>query len=84
MRARLPVVASAIPGSGISEVVADGETGLLVPPGDADALASALVRLRDADLRARMGARGRERFEARFTLERSAQRWLALYEDVLR
>jgi len=42
------------------------------------------VRLRDADLRARMGARGRERFEARFTLERSAQRWLALYEDVLR
>ena len=84
MRARLPVVASAIPGSGIGEVVADGETGLLVPPGDADALASALVRLRDADLRARMGARGRERFEARFTLERSAQRWLALYEDVLR
>ena len=84
MRARLPVVASAIEGSGIGEVVADGETGLLVPPGDADALASALARLRNADLRARMGARGRERFEERFTLERSAQRWLDLYQDVLR
>jgi len=84
MRARLPIVASAIPGSGIGEVVVDGETGLLVPPGDANALACALARLRDADQRARMGARGRERFEACFTLERSAQRWLGLYEDVLR
>lgn len=84
MRARLPVVASAIQGSGIGEVVADGETGLLVPPGDASALAAALARMRDANLRARMGADGRKRFEARFTLERSAQRWLALYEDVLR
>lgn len=84
MRARLPVVASAIAGSGIGEVVADGDTALLVPPGDAGALASALARLRDADLRTRMGTRGRERFEQRFTLERSARRWLALYEDVLR
>jgi glycosyltransferase involved in cell wall biosynthesis len=83
MRARLPVVASAIQGSGIGEVVADGESGVLVPPGDASALATALARLRDADLRARMGACGRERFEARFTLERSAQRWSQLYEQVL-
>jgi glycosyltransferase involved in cell wall biosynthesis len=84
MRARLPVVASAIPGSGIGEVLADGETGVLVPPGDAKALASALARLRDADLRRRIGAGGRERYEARFTLERSARRWLQLYGDVLR
>jgi glycosyltransferase involved in cell wall biosynthesis len=84
MRARLPVVASAIAGSGIGEVVVDGETGVLVPPGDVPALASALVQLRDANLRGRMGARGRERFEQRFTLERSAQRWFSLYEDVLR
>ncbi len=84
MRARLPVVASAIQGSGIGEVVADGASGVLVPPGDVSALASALARLRDAELRARMGAHGRERFEQRFTLERSAQRWLALYQDVLR
>jgi len=84
MRARLPVVASAIEGSGIGEVVNDGDSGLLVPPGNAAALAAALARMRDADLRARMGARGRERFEASFTLERSAQRWLQLYQDVLR
>ena len=84
MRARLPVVASAIEGSGIGEVVSDGDSGLLVPPGNAAALAAALARMRDADLRARMGARGRERFEASFTLERSAQRWLQLYQDVLR
>jgi len=84
MRARLPVVASAIPGSGIGEVVDAGETGVLVPPGDAKALASALARLRDADLRARMGARGRARYEDRFTLERSAQRWLQVYGNALR
>jgi glycosyltransferase involved in cell wall biosynthesis len=84
IRARLPVVASAIPGSGIGEVVADGETGMLVPPGDASLLAAALEKMRDADLRRRMGARGRDRFDALFTLERSAQRWLRLYEDVLR
>jgi len=84
MRARLPVVASAIEGSGIGEVVNDGDSGLLVPPSNAAALAAALARMRDADLRARMGARGRERFEASFTLERSAQRWLQLYQDVLR
>ena len=84
MRARLPVAASAIPGSGIGEVVADGESGVLVPPGDTAALAAALANMRDADLRRRMGARGRERFDALFTLERSAQRWLQLYEDVLR
>ena len=82
MRARLPIVASAVPGSGIGEVV--GDSGLLVPPGDAGALAVALAKMRDADLRARLGTRGRERFEARFTLERSADRWLRLYEDVLR
>lgn len=84
MRAGLPIVASAVPGSGIGEVVADGETGVLVPPGDETSLASAMARFGDATLRARMGARGRERLEARFTLERSARRWLQLYEDVLR
>ena len=79
MRARLPVVASAIPGSGIGEVVADTETGMLVPPGDADALAAAIVRLQDSALRQRMGAAGRERWASRFTLEHSASRVLAVY-----
>lgn len=83
MRAHLPTIASAIPGSGVGEVVVDGETGLTVPPGDIEALADAITRLREADLRRRLGAAGRRRFEERFTLERSAQRWLALYSEVM-
>lgn len=82
MRARLPIVASAIPGSGVGEVVADGETGLLVRPADADALADALRKLDDPSLRARLGEAGRARFERQFTLERSAERWLALYREL--
>jgi glycosyltransferase involved in cell wall biosynthesis len=83
MRARLPVIASAIPGSGIGEVVVDGETGLMVAPGDAAALAIAIGRLDDPELRQRLGAGGRRRWETQFTLERAAQRWLALYENLL-
>jgi len=82
MRARLPIVASAIPGSGVGEVVAEGETGLLVKPGDADALADALKKLDDAGLRTRLGDAGRARFERQFTLERSATSWLALYREL--
>ena len=56
----LPVVATAV--SGPREQVVDGETGLLVPPGDVPALAQALRRLvDDAPLLARMGAAGRAR-----------------------
>jgi len=47
--------------------VADGETGLLLPPGDADAFAGALLRLlKDGGLRARMRSAGRARLAARF------------------
>lgn len=81
MRARLPVIASAIPGSGIGEVVVDGETGLLTAPGDADALAAAITRLRDPELRRRLGTRGHQRWQDHFTLEHSAQRWLQLYAE---
>jgi len=84
MRAGLPVVASAIAGSGVGTVVADGQTGLLVPPGDAQALAYAISRLReDANLRTRFGAAGRARWESVFTLERSALAVRALYQSVL-
>lgn len=56
-----PVVASAI--GGLPELV-DGETGILVPPGDVDALANAIHRLsRDARLRARLGEAGRARVD---------------------
>ena len=65
MAASLPVVATDV--GGIPEVVADGETGLLVPVGDTPALAGAVERLaQDAGLRERMGEAGRARWEARF------------------
>lgn len=85
MRAGLPVVASDVRGSAIGHVVADGETGMLVPPGDAQALAGAIERLcRDADLRRRFGEAGRRRWREHFTLDRSARSVLDLYLELLR
>lgn len=57
-----PVVASRI--GGLTDIVADGDTGMLVPPGDVDALSGALARLtEDASLRTRWGEAGRRRFD---------------------
>jgi glycosyltransferase involved in cell wall biosynthesis len=84
MRAGLPVIASDITGSGVGYVVRNGETGLLVPPRDADALAAAVRRLVDnALLRQRLGAAGRQRWQDEFTLDRSAQQVRAMYEKAL-
>src|SRR5690606_12272502 len=59
MRAARPVVASRVPGSGMSEVVVDGETGLQVPPDSPQALAQAILRLAgDPALRQRLGQAG--------------------------
>lgn len=68
---------------GIPDAIADGETGLLVPPRDSAALAEALVRLlTDSALRDRMGAAARERVEREFTWRRVAERFLAELEHV--
>jgi glycosyltransferase involved in cell wall biosynthesis len=84
MRARLPVIASAIPGSGVGFVVQDGHTGLMVAPGDAQALATALRRLSaDSAERDRFGSAGMERWREQFTLDRVADQVLGLYETVL-
>lgn len=57
----------------VRDLVVDGETGFVVPPGDPGAFAAAMVRvLREPDLAARMGRAGRARIEERFTLERTA------------
>lgn len=73
----LPVVASRM--SGIPELVLDGETGLLVEPGDASQLADALDRLVcSAEMRARAGAAGRRRVLEEFTVVGNADRLLAL------
>jgi glycosyltransferase involved in cell wall biosynthesis len=66
LRQGLAVVASGV--DGIPEDVSDGDDALLVPPGDSRALAAALARvLGDAELRRRLGRRGRETFAARFS-----------------
>ncbi len=65
MAAGKPVVATAVDGT--VDVIADGVSGLLVPPGDAAKLAGALsLLIEDAERRATMGAAGRERVLARF------------------
>ena len=77
----LPVVATTA--GGLPEVVEDGVTGLLVPPGDAPAMAEAVGRLlQDADLRCRLGAAGRERVLARFTAESVVEQTLRVYQGV--
>lgn len=59
----LPCVASDVAGSGMAEVLGQGEAGLLVPPGDTQALALALARLdADAALRETLGRAGRQRY----------------------
>ena len=76
----LPVIASAI--SSLPELVADGESGLLVPPDDADALFDAMRRLmEDPGLRARMGAAGRARFAAEHDAQVTRRQWGALYAE---
>jgi glycosyltransferase involved in cell wall biosynthesis len=72
----LPVVASRV--SSIPEIVADGETGILVPPDDPAALRAALERVL-ADP-AGMGEAGRRRAREHFSVERMARRTAALYE----
>lgn len=69
---------------GTPEVVVDGVTGLLVPPEDPGALATALGRLiHDRVLRRRMGEAGRRRALAEFTIERMAEKTLELYGHLL-
>ena len=69
---------------GIPEVVAHDQTGVLVPPRDADALAAAVVRLLgDADRRAQLGLAGRERVRASFSVERMVQATLDAYDRLV-
>jgi len=81
MAAGLPVLASRV--GGIPEAVVDGETGLLVPPGDASALAASLSALiDDPERRHRMGEAARARAQD-FTWQATALRVHELYESIL-
>ena len=77
-----PVIGSTA--GGIPDAIVDGETGLLVPPSDASALAVALRQLLDdAALRTRYGQRGRARVEQAFTRDRVAARVYRTLEDLV-
>ena len=78
----LPVIATNIGGS--VQQVADGESGFLVPPGDATALAAKLeLLLGDAALRRRFGDAGRRRIEERFALKKMVESIEGVYEECL-
>jgi glycosyltransferase involved in cell wall biosynthesis len=77
-----PVVSTAV--GMVPELIEDGVSGKVVPPGDAGALAAAVSSM-TADLpRARaMAARGRDAVRARYTVDAMVERYVALYRDVL-
>jgi glycosyltransferase involved in cell wall biosynthesis len=81
MAAGLPVAVTDV--GGVSDIVVDGETGLLLAPGDDRALGRALTLLVDDEaLRRRMGGAARERAVARFDARDSAKRFLAIAASV--
>jgi glycosyltransferase involved in cell wall biosynthesis len=82
MACGLPVAATDV--GAVRELVADGETGLVVAPEDPTALGAAIARLLgDRALRARMGAAGRRHFAERFSLDRLADRHAEAYRLAL-
>lgn len=82
MAASRPVVTTAIPGT--DELIVDGESGLLVPPSDHAALATALRRLlADSGLRTSLARRARDRVEQEFTAEQMGARVTRIYETLL-
>jgi glycosyltransferase involved in cell wall biosynthesis len=81
MSARKPVVASAV--SAIPEVVADGRTGVLVPPRDAGRIAEAFLRFETESLREDYGRAGHERALEHFTLDKMVGRTSEIYARCL-
>lgn len=83
MAAGKPVIAT--PVGGIPEVVKDGETGFLVPVGDAAKLAERIVQvLTNTDLRLRLGAAARDTASRRFRRSANLDKIVEFYNDVLR
>jgi glycosyltransferase involved in cell wall biosynthesis len=81
MAHELPIIATHV--SAIPEIVQDGKTGLLVPPKDADALASAVRRLvDDPELRRQMGAAGHARLGSHFSEAKMMDATVAFYQTL--
>jgi colanic acid/amylovoran biosynthesis glycosyltransferase len=77
----VPAVATAV--GGVPELIEEGVTGFVVPPGDAFALAAALERLlTNPGLAAELGRAARTRAERRFTVGRQADQLLDLWEQI--
>jgi glycosyltransferase involved in cell wall biosynthesis len=82
MAAQKPVVAT--DGGGVPEIVEGGETGLLVPMGDAQAMAFAILQLLANPSRANeMGRRGRQRVLDHFTVQHTARKVESVYDTIL-
>jgi glycosyltransferase involved in cell wall biosynthesis len=77
-----PVICTQL-GTGVNEVNVPDETGLVVPPGDAEALRHAMERLAaDQSFRRQLGAAGRKRVEAHYTVERMVSAHLQLCNEI--
>jgi glycosyltransferase involved in cell wall biosynthesis len=82
MSSGLAVVGSRV--GGMVETIEDGVTGLLVPPGDGDALATAVVRLLDdSETRHAMGRAGRDIAQAKFTWPLLAGQVVGVYRELV-
>jgi glycosyltransferase involved in cell wall biosynthesis len=82
MSTGLPSVVSAIPAN--RQLVEDGSQGILVPVGDSEKTAAAIVRLlQDASLRQRMGEAARERIVRNYSTNHIVERYEALFREVL-
>lgn len=82
LAAGLPVVATAV--GGLPEVVRDGESGILIPPGQPETLASVVLDLAADEARRRsLGARARRFIEEEYSLDAAARRVTTLYKEML-
>ena len=82
MSAQRPIVATAV--GGTPGLLANGECGLLVPPGDVEAMAQAIVELLTNKTKAgELARRARERFLREYTIDRMGERYLELYEKAI-
>ena len=83
MAAARPVIASK--GGGVPEIVLDGETGILVPMNEVEPLALAMLELwRDPERARAMGELGRARVQCEFTIEATARRVEAVWDEIIR